>query len=102
MAYFDSPKNQAIWDKEIAQMEAERERRRQNGFKPVEKQDAPSETGHSVFFEGERPGVRRITLKELEMIVRVKKGLPAVPEKERQLSPRTPELTMEPVLQNDG
>lgn len=70
MAYFDSPKNQAIWKKEIERMKIEREKRRLNGFKSV------SPGGESGEADRELPhGVRKIDFKELERIVRQKKGL---------------------------
>ena len=74
MTYFDSPKNQAIWDKEIARMETERERRRQNGFKPDSRSMETREDKRSGYGEKESPLVRLITLEELEEIVRMQKG----------------------------
>lgn len=73
MAYFDSPKNKALWDKEIARLETERERRRQNGFKPVD--NTLEDEGEKSFGGKQSAKVRLITLEELERIVREKKGL---------------------------
>ena len=73
MAYFDSAKNQALWKKEIERMKIERENRRKNGFKPPEEKALSEEGGK----ERLKKGVRRINLKELERIVRKKKGLDA-------------------------
>ena len=72
MRYFDSPKNRAIWEKEIARMETEREKRRQNGFKPVVLSGENRQKSAAAMPVG---AVRRINLRELEMIVRQKKGL---------------------------
>ena len=68
MRYFSSEKNKAIWERKIAQMEEERERRKQGIFpdknspKDLKLKDANSLT-------------RRINYYELEQIVRVKNGL---------------------------
>lgn len=70
MAYFDSPKNKALWDKELDSLNAERERRKTEGYKP-------GQDGFRVIKGAEasrkentanNPYVRRITLKELEEI----------------------------------
>ncbi len=74
MTYFDSPKNKAMWDKEITRMEAERERRRQNGFKPDKTMEETGDQKKSLFGRISEH-VRLITLEELERIVRAKKGL---------------------------
>ncbi len=70
--YFDSPKNKAMWEKEISRMETERERRRQNGFKPELKEEGEADKSS---FGKISQYVRLITLEELERIVREKKGL---------------------------
>lgn len=76
MAYFDSPKNKAMWEKEIARMETERERRKENGYK-VEADDVKKSE--------DRPLVRLISFEELGRKVRMKKGLA---EKENQMTER--------------
>ncbi len=67
MAYFDSEKNRAMWQKRLQTLEKERDRRRQNGYKPAEVrrggsiQNQASMTGMSET----RPGVRIISFEEL-------------------------------------
>ena len=34
MSYFDSPKNRAIWERELNGLRAERERRKREGYRP--------------------------------------------------------------------
>ena len=71
MAFFDSPKNRALWNKELESLDAERERRRSEGYKPQRE-------GFRVVMGGaadknmyaNNPKVRRINLKELEEIER--------------------------------
>ena len=68
MAYFDSPKNSAIWEKEMAGLRAERERRESGGFKP-EKAGAATEESKAVQSAKDKSSHHRpITLKELEAI----------------------------------
>ena len=67
MGYFDSPKNKAIWEKEITRLEMEREKREQSdisGGRQIEESREDNEE------------VKEITLAELEIIVRKEKGLP--------------------------
>jgi hypothetical protein len=66
MAYFDSPKNSAKWEKEMASLRAERERRENGGFKPEKARNEESRTAQSVKDKNSRH--RPITLKELEAI----------------------------------
>ena len=73
MAYFDSPKNRALWDKELESLDAERERRKEEGYRPG--QDTGSRAAGTVRGTAsgryaDNPKVRRITLKELEDIER--------------------------------
>ncbi|MCR4585840.1 MAG: hypothetical protein K5686_08980 [Lachnospiraceae bacterium] len=79
MAYFDSPKNRAIWNKELDGLRAERARREENGFKP--------EAADKQFKQqsAERPGRRRINLEQLEAIEREAGGIRRVrrPVRER-------------------
>lgn len=61
MAYFDSPKNRAMWERELQGLRRERENRIINGYKPGnqgQQADSPR--------ENENPFRRRITLAELE------------------------------------
>ncbi|MCR5118464.1 MAG: hypothetical protein K6B44_02445 [Lachnospiraceae bacterium] len=79
MAYFDSPKNKAIWKKELEGLRAERARREENGFRPetVEKAEVQK--------SADRPGRRRINLEQLEAIEREAGGIRRVrrPVRER-------------------
>lgn len=59
MAYFDSAKNRALWQKELDGLRAERARREANGFSPAGKK----ETGAGM---KEHPQRIRITYAELE------------------------------------
>lgn len=61
MAYFDSPKNRAIWEKELTSLRAEKERRAQNGYKPTEQQQKTAAADRK-----DNPFRRRISLQELE------------------------------------
>ena len=69
MAYFDSPKNRALWDKELENLDAERERRKAEGYKPRHYADAAEAVKQTERYT-DNPKVRRITLKELEDIER--------------------------------
>ncbi|MCR4763561.1 MAG: hypothetical protein K5696_08520 [Lachnospiraceae bacterium] len=62
MAYFDSEKNKAIWAKRLSVLEQERDRRKQNGFKPAQRLKIGGDTAQS---EEARPGVRIITFEQL-------------------------------------
>ena len=53
MAYFDSEKNRAMWQKRLATLEKERDRRKMNGYRPNDRREA------------ETPGVRTITFEQL-------------------------------------
>ncbi len=67
MAFFDSPKNMALWDKELEGLDAEKERRRTNGYRPGQKREkAPANAGPA-----RNPYVRRINLRELMEIERL-------------------------------
>ncbi|MBO5504793.1 MAG: hypothetical protein J5969_09985 [Lachnospiraceae bacterium] len=61
MAYFDSEKNRAMWQKRLATLEKERDRRKMNGYRPNDRRAA--ETSRSL--EAETPGVRTITFEQL-------------------------------------
>ncbi|MBR6239110.1 MAG: hypothetical protein IKQ83_08700 [Lachnospiraceae bacterium] len=60
MAYFDSEKNRAMWDKRMSALRDERDKRRESGYKPgTEFKEASKDSA------GLKPGVRVITLEEL-------------------------------------
>ena len=67
MAYFDSEKNRAMWQKRLQTLEKERDRRRQNGYKPTEmRRSGSSQNQASMAGMSEtRPGVRIISFDEL-------------------------------------
>ncbi len=60
MAYFDSPKRRAIWEKELTGLRREKERRMREGYVPHAAETEMDAKG------SEAPGRRRITLAELE------------------------------------
>ncbi len=88
MAYFDSPKNRAIWNKELEGLKAERARREENGFKPEANVKAVSENVN------ERPGRKRINLEQLEAIEREAGGIRRV---RRPVRERSKTMEREPV-----
>lgn len=63
MAFFDSPKNRAMWGRELISLEEERKKRAANGYKP--QQAAKTKAGSAFGKSKDRPLVRRITLAEL-------------------------------------
>ena len=68
MGYFDSPKNKALWEKELESLDAERRRRKEEGYKPH--QQKMTSAGKSLEKAAGNPKVRQITLKMLEEIER--------------------------------
>ncbi|MBO7356522.1 MAG: hypothetical protein J6U50_07815 [Lachnospiraceae bacterium] len=66
MAYFDSPKNSAMWEKEMTGLRAERDRRQNEGFKPASRENTETKMEKSA--KQNDPRHRAITLKELEEI----------------------------------
>ena len=90
MAYFDSPKNKAIWKKELDGLRAERARREANGFKPETVEKNVSERTN------ERPGRRRINLEQLEAIEREAGGIRRV---RRPVRERSKTMEKAPVTQ---
>lgn len=62
MAYFDSEKNRAMWQKRLATLEKERDRRKMNGYRPNDRRSA---SDMARVAEGETPGVRTITFEQL-------------------------------------
>ena len=58
MAYFDSEKNKAMWEKRMGTLRNERDRRKAEGYKPGTAEIVKEEAAA-------KPGVRVINLKEL-------------------------------------
>ncbi|MCR5676294.1 MAG: hypothetical protein K6G16_11350 [Lachnospiraceae bacterium] len=89
MNYFDSAKNKALWEKELTSLRDERDRRKVEGYKPL--QEKKAETGEK------NPYRRRITLEELIEIERREAGRQkeantAKPRRERNMEKGAPEL----------
>ncbi len=61
MAYFDSEKNKAMWEKRLSMLEQERNRRKLEGYKP---QEARKQAAQGAATEM-KPGVRIITYEQL-------------------------------------
>ncbi len=59
MAYFDSEKNKAIWEKHLASLDEERQRRKENGYKPEKARAVVSNE------PSRKPGVRVINFEQL-------------------------------------
>ncbi|MFI3250195.1 MAG: hypothetical protein R3Y07_04465 [Eubacteriales bacterium] len=59
MAYFDSPKNRAIWDKELVGLRQERAVREANGFQPAAEKEKAMEKDLN-------PYRKQINLEQLE------------------------------------
>lgn len=91
MSYFDSPKNRAMWERELKGLRAEKERRAREGYEPGAR--GPSEGGR----EKDNPMRRRITLQELERQELEESGIRRVPRPGRgrsaQMQPK--EASME-------
>lgn len=60
MAYFDSAKNNAMWERRMAGLREERRRRQETGYMPKEQEKAAARQ--------ENPFRRRINLEQLEKI----------------------------------
>ncbi len=67
MAYFDSIKNRAIWDKELTKLRPERARREEMGFPSVHQQQAAVK-------KVETPHRKQINLEQLQEAMREKHG----------------------------
>lgn len=65
MAYFDSAKNRAMWNRELQELRAEKQLRAANGYKPVDKN---AKTQEKAGEKANDPRHRRIDLAELERI----------------------------------
>ncbi len=68
MAYFDSPKNRAMWEKELKSLRQEKARRQQQGF-------APDAATQKTAFSADVQMVRRISLEELVTMQREAEGI---------------------------
>ncbi len=77
MAYFDSPKNRAMWEKTMVALRAEKERRRVSGYAPVNEDDGKLK-------EPVNPYRRKINLSQLEEIERQAEGIRRVARPVRQ------------------
>lgn len=66
MAYFDSAKNRAMWNRELAELRQEKERRAIEGYKPG--QTEKTKAAEKAAKESNDPRHRRINLAELERI----------------------------------
>ena len=63
MAYFDSPKNRAMWEKEMTVLRTERESRKSRGFA------APDEGRDSAVQDaGDTPQRERTSFQELQLV----------------------------------
>ncbi len=77
MAYFDSPKNRAMWEKTMVALRAEKERRRVSGYAPVSGDEGKLK-------EPVNPYRRKINLSQLEEIERQAEGIRRVARPARQ------------------
>lgn len=65
MAYFDSAKNRAMWNRELQDLRAERQLRAANGYKPIDK---GAQAKAQAEAKTNDPRHRKINLAELERI----------------------------------
>ena len=65
MGYFDSPKNRAMWNRELAELRKEKERRAIEGYHPQKKEEKAAKQAE---IKETNPNRRRINLAELERI----------------------------------
>ncbi len=59
MAFFDSPKNRALWERKLSVLREEKARRKTNGYSPVDREGKAGS-------RQDNPYRKRITIKELE------------------------------------
>lgn len=78
MAFFDSPKNRAMWEKKLSALREEKEERRKNGFAPADRENQ-TENQRSDQFR------RRITLKQLEEKELAREGIRRVRRPGREM-----------------
>ena len=65
MGYFDSPKNLAMWNRELAELKREKARRAAEGYHPQKKEEQATKQAE---VKENNPHRRRINLAELERI----------------------------------
>ena len=63
MAYFDSPKNRAKWERRLAGLREEKIRRQEEGYQPQEQKETVMEVNNNPFR-------KKINFKQLEEIER--------------------------------
>ncbi len=88
MAYFDSPKNRAMWERKMAGLREEKQRRKENGYTPEKKEQKRAD-------EAENPFRKKIGLERLEQMERESSGIRRVKrpvrnravQQEKELSP---------------
>ena len=89
MAYFDSEKNKAMWEKRLTFLEQERDRRKAQGFRPIDRNQMKQDGAEPV-----RQGVREITFEELcakeEKRRQMQKN--AAVQRTRQMQPAGPQM----------
>ncbi len=68
MAFFDSPKNKAIWNKEMESLRPERAQRESEGFPPAKKRAEQQRAKLDI------PGRKQINLEELQKIASLEQG----------------------------
>jgi hypothetical protein len=83
MAYFDSEKNKAMWERHLATLEAEKEKRKVSGFKPTVTSKGPKPLE-------KKPGVRVITFQELvrKEEAKLRKNHGVVRHRQREMAPQ--------------
>ena len=81
MAYFDSEKNKAMWERHLATLEAEKEKRKESGYKP----SAAENTRNTI---EKKPGVRVITFQELvrKEAAKLQKSRGVVRQRQREMT----------------
>lgn len=67
MAYFDSPKNRAIWERELETLRPERAKREATGFQPLEQQVQAAQKEQSLYR-------KQINLEQLAAAMKEKHG----------------------------
>lgn len=78
MAFFDSPKNRAIWERRLSALREEKEERRKNGFAPTDRENQTEDQKDGQFR-------RRITLRQLEEKELAKEGVRRVKRPGREM-----------------
>ncbi len=89
MAYFDSPKNRAMWERTLSGLREERERRKATGYAP--------QSGEAKQEVQTNPFRRQINLAQLEEIEREASGIRRVRRPVRQV-----QKSMEPSMEREA